>query len=548
MLSYDIKSSLCYILRTFRYTGQFAFSCAHFTTYKPEFVDEVTMKTFSFLKSICCGGMPSSSDSDCCSESDKTAVKGGDKKEERSEEQRSDILCSSTNRYLLQNYTGEGSFGVVAKGVNLITSQDVALKILKTEETSDREINMLEIVSVLDPVKKNVVQFYEAFKFEEHTCLVFELLDRSLFQLCAEGNCEPLSLCEIRPITHQLLTALDALKGIGVIHSDLKPSNIMLTNHPKEPFRVKVIDFGLAFSTSEKICGETVQPLGYRAPEVILGLPISEAIDMWGLGCVFLFLYLGIHPFSIHCEYQSLKGIVDAVGQPDDHVLCAGKFTHKFFTENQHLDNPRWWFKTTTEYQFANGIQPRVRRGAFRRLDDLIVHYPDIQESIELEDQRSFVSLLRCLLHTDPWRRITPEKALTHPFVTMAHLQNEKDISLYVTDSFDKMLVCQKDDLAEEASPSVIPQSDDAGSVLSIKIMLHLLEEAQGAAGGEAAGPAVEETAGSQVTAIPAEGAPPKAGLTEEGPLLKVKRSRLRRIRKFFGRTIRTLLGLNKEE
>uniref|UniRef100_A0A4W6DBZ0 Protein kinase domain-containing protein n=1 Tax=Lates calcarifer TaxID=8187 RepID=A0A4W6DBZ0_LATCA len=53
---------------------------------------------------------------------------------------KSNILCSSTSCYLIQDLIGEGSFGKVTKGVNLITSQDVALKILKTEDTVEREM------------------------------------------------------------------------------------------------------------------------------------------------------------------------------------------------------------------------------------------------------------------------------------------------------------------------------------------------------------------------------------------------------------------------
>lgn len=68
------------------------------------------------------------------------------------------------------------------------------------------QIKMLEAVSVLDPVKTNVVQFFEQFTHKGHTCLVFEMLDRSLFQLLEERDWEPLSLTEIRPITHQVKT------------------------------------------------------------------------------------------------------------------------------------------------------------------------------------------------------------------------------------------------------------------------------------------------------------------------------------------------------
>lgn len=66
------------------------------------------------------------------------------------------------------------------------------------------KIHILKKVSTLDPVKKNVVQFFDHFNHRGHTCLAFELLDKSLIQLLRESMMEPLSLSEIRPITQQV--------------------------------------------------------------------------------------------------------------------------------------------------------------------------------------------------------------------------------------------------------------------------------------------------------------------------------------------------------
>ncbi|KAF3844944.1 hypothetical protein F7725_008107 [Dissostichus mawsoni] len=76
------------------------------------------------------------------------------------------------------------------------------------------------------------------------------MLDMSIWDLSSQMQ-EPFSLNEIRPITQQLLVAFEALKGIGIIHTDLKPDNVMLVNHKSQPFRIKLIDFGLALPASK---------------------------------------------------------------------------------------------------------------------------------------------------------------------------------------------------------------------------------------------------------------------------------------------------------
>ena len=77
---------------------------------------------------------------------------------------------------------------------------------------------------------------------------------------------------------------------VSIIHCDLKPENILLKN-PKRT-AIKLIDFG----SSCKI-GHTMYPYiqsrFYRSPEVLLGLPYDEKIDMWSLGCILYELHVG---------------------------------------------------------------------------------------------------------------------------------------------------------------------------------------------------------------------------------------------------------------
>ena len=140
-------------------------------------------------------------------------------------------------------------------------------------------------------------------------CLVFELLEQNLYEFLKSNNFRPLELREIRPIAQQVLTALSKLKNLGLIHADLKPENIMLVC-PTDGimrYRVKVIDFGSACHSSKAIQNTYLQSRYYRAPEILLGLPFNEAIDMWSLGCVIAELFLGWPLYPGSSEYDQVS-------------------------------------------------------------------------------------------------------------------------------------------------------------------------------------------------------------------------------------------------
>lgn len=110
----------------------------------------------------------------------------------------------------------------------------------------------------------NIVQLNHYFFDRGHFCLEFELLDIDLFDYMKQRAFCPLPLKEIRPIVHQLASALQQLKTIGIIHGDLKLENVMLVDHLRQPGRVKIIDFGLACHVSAaKLCAN-IQSREYR--------------------------------------------------------------------------------------------------------------------------------------------------------------------------------------------------------------------------------------------------------------------------------------------
>uniref|UniRef100_A0A3B4TGV3 Protein kinase domain-containing protein n=1 Tax=Seriola dumerili TaxID=41447 RepID=A0A3B4TGV3_SERDU len=188
------------------------------------------------------------------------------------------------------------------------------------------EVAIIKKLRKLDQDKNNLVRFAEHFEYKGHVCLAFEMLDINIYDFIRSRDFQPLHLSEIRVITQQMLVALNALKSVGLSHADVKPDNIMLVNH-QQPFRVKLI--------------------GYRAPEVMLGFPLDEAVDMWSLGCVLAFMYLGQNLYPIRCAYQVMRvndttESEDTQVDPQKRITLSEALGHRFITMKHfpHDANP----------------------------------------------------------------------------------------------------------------------------------------------------------------------------------------------------------------
>ena len=274
----------------------------------------------------------------------------------------------------------------------------------------------------------NIVRAYECFQHRNHLCLVFEMLEQNLYDYLKSNKFQPLALRNIRAVAHQLLLALVKLKQLGLIHADLKPENIMLVDPVRQPFRVKVIDFGSATYVTKAVCSTYLQSRYYRAPEILVGLPFCEAIDMWSLGCVLAELYLSWPIFPGSSEFDQIRFITQTQGLPSERLLNMGTKTTRFFYRESGF-NSYWRLKFPHEHEAETNIRSKeTRKYIFNVLDDLMaVNQPEVQQSgIELlaesSDRREFVALLKRMLTIDQEERIAPLDALAHNFITLKHL------------------------------------------------------------------------------------------------------------------------------
>ncbi|XP_047196819.1 uncharacterized protein LOC118114020 [Hippoglossus stenolepis] len=357
-------------------------------------------------------------------------------------------LSSPFSDYLVLSIMGEGTYGKVVKCVKTATGEMVAVKIMKKREftlLTEKEVSTMLILKNYDPDKFNFVKFNSVFVDHEYVCVEYELLDQSLFDFVMKRPTHCLSVKEIRPILHQMATALELLCRIDIVHTDLKSDNIMMVDHINEPFRVKLIDFGLACCVAD-IESNTpyIQPLAYRAPESMLGLPLTPATDIWSLGCIAAELFLGSQLYPGNCEYDMLQLITQTQCQIPERLLKVAQDTRWFFSKRKEGGaRKRWILKSPEEM----GVRTRIK-SQFQSLDSLIsvrpvCHLSEEDTMAELEDRQLFANLLKRMLRLDYGNRITPSQIFQDPFMTMNYIEEKYPDSFYVKLSFELMEVCR---------------------------------------------------------------------------------------------------------
>ena len=213
----------------------------------------------------------------------------------------------------------------------------------------------------------------------------------NLFELIKAHSFRGFSLRIVRRFTKQILASLNILKQKKVIHCDLKPENILL-RHPLHA-EIKVIDFGSSCFENEKVY-TYIQSRFYRSPEVILGMTYGMPIDMWSVGCILAELFTGIPIFPGENEQEQLACIMEVFGPPEKHLIEKSTRKKLFFDS---MGKPRLTVST----------KGKRRRPSSKTL----------QSVLKCDDEAFLDFIARCL-RWDPERRLKPEDAIRHEFIT----------------------------------------------------------------------------------------------------------------------------------
>ncbi|EIW76134.1 Pkinase-domain-containing protein [Coniophora puteana RWD-64-598 SS2] len=228
---------------------------------------------------------------------------------------------SSTNAkelYAIVSQVGEGTFGKVYKAKNVITKVHVALKRIRMESERDgfpvtamREIKLLQSLR-----HNNVVKLYEMMVSNGSVYMVFEYMDHDLTGILSQTQFS-FTEANLKSLCGQMLSGLAYLHHKGVIHRDIKGSNILINNRGE----LKLADFGLArFYHKRRQVDYTnrVITLWYRPPELLFGATAyGPEVDMWSAGCIMLELYTKKPIFQGNDEIHQLDVIYRILGTPN---------------------------------------------------------------------------------------------------------------------------------------------------------------------------------------------------------------------------------------
>jgi serine/threonine protein kinase len=207
---------------------------------------------------------------------------------------------------------GEGAFGAVYKAKNRDTGELLALKKIPKRFTDvtafQNEINALMRIRY-NGGHPGICDLNENYEDENYYYLLIDFVSGGeLFDhLIAMGA---YSEKDAARLVREVASALSFLHGIGIVHGDLKPENLMLSTKRKEDSSVKLVDFGCA--TDVEDANYDIDPNSsnrgktpaYCPPEILTKVrdPISPAMDIWSLGIILYIMLTGLHPFDLNAN------------------------------------------------------------------------------------------------------------------------------------------------------------------------------------------------------------------------------------------------------
>lgn len=204
-------------------------------------------------------------------------------------------------KFRIDRRIGAGSMGVVYRARDLLLGRDVAIKTLPVLSPDAAERFNREARAAAALVHPSIAAIHAAEMWHGHPMLVFELLEgRTLADRIAGG---PLDPYEVVRIGVAIAVGLEHAHAAGVVHRDVKPSNIGFTRDDLP----RLLDFGLAAGYGDDGLAGTP---AYLSPEAILGFPASPADDVWSTAVTLYEALTARHPFIASTATLTMNAIL----------------------------------------------------------------------------------------------------------------------------------------------------------------------------------------------------------------------------------------------
>jgi ABC-type amino acid transport substrate-binding protein/predicted Ser/Thr protein kinase len=212
--------------------------------------------------------------------------------------------------YQLQQLIGQGGMGEVYRAYDTKTDRIVAVKVLPPNMAADETFQARfrresqAAAGLNDP---HVVPIHRFGEIDGRLYLDMRLIEGRNLGTILNDTARPLDPEFCVKVAEQVGTALDAAHAAGLIHRDVKPSNILITDHDF----VYLIDFGLARTAGEAgltTAGSTLGTMAYMAPERFEGKPVDPTSDIYALTCVLYECLTGARPYPAQSLEQQIAG------------------------------------------------------------------------------------------------------------------------------------------------------------------------------------------------------------------------------------------------
>jgi hypothetical protein len=199
------------------------------------------------------------------------------------------------SEYLIVEFVGEGGMAHVYKAVDTDTGEIVAIKVLERGREDKSDLYKREFLVLRGLMHQYIIKLYDMVEWDRYVFVIMEFLPGGSLKDKIKAGADVSHLAKLVADVVKVGAALDYAHAFGVIHRDVKPSNV-LYDSDTEP---RLTDFGIAVSMfTGTVSGKYAGTPAYMSPEQIRGEPLDPRTDIYQLGLMLFEVMTGRLPFD----------------------------------------------------------------------------------------------------------------------------------------------------------------------------------------------------------------------------------------------------------